>query len=164
MGERSSAKPMDITVDIQVAPAFKDEIGQDRLCRLAEFVLRSEQSPGQLTVVITDNVGIQELNRDFLGLDEPTDVLSFSAQGDDSPFVAAPEARAYLGDIIISYPYALAQARELGHPVSEELDLLVTHGILHLLGYDHATDDELAAMWARQDEILAALDQQIQPR
>ena len=157
MGERSSAKPMDITVDIQVAPAFKDEIGQDRLCRLAEFVLRSEQSPGQLTVVITDNVGIQELNRDFLGLDEPTDVLSFSAQEDGGPFVAALEAKTYLGDVIISYPRAAEQAAERGHPVEHELDLLVVHGILHLLGYDHADEGEKTVMWARQDDILRSL-------
>jgi probable rRNA maturation factor len=160
MGERSFANQTDVIVDVQVAPAFEKEVAQDHLCRVAESVLRSEKALGQLTVVITDNVGIQELNRDFLGLDEPTDVLSFSAQGANGPFVVAPEASAYLGDVIISYPYAFAQARELGHPVSEELDLLVTHGILHLLGYDHVTDDERSAMWARQDEILAGIGEE----
>jgi probable rRNA maturation factor len=157
MDERSSADELDISVDVQVAPAFETEVAEDRLRRVAERVLRSERAPGQLTVVITDNVGIQELSRDFMGIDEPTDVLSFSAQDAAGPFVVAPEASGYLGDVIIAYPYAEAQAKEIGHPVAEEIDLLVAHGILHLLGYDHVTDDERATMWARQDEILEGL-------
>lgn len=162
MDERSSVDEIpalqgDITVDVQVARAFEAEVSEDRLRHVAEIVLRHEQTAGQLTVVITDNVGIQELSRDFLGIDEPTDVLSFSAQEAAGPFVVAPEASDYLGDVIVAYPYALAQADELGHPITDEIDLLVTHGILHLLGYDHVTDDERAAMWARQDEILEGL-------
>jgi probable rRNA maturation factor len=107
-----------------------------------------------VTVVVTDDVGIQELNRDFLGIDAPTDVLSFGAQEAAGPFVAAPEAGNYLGDVILSYPQAAAQAAEQGHPAGGELDLLVVHGLLHLLGYDHAAEAEQAVMWARQDEIL----------
>lgn len=163
MDERSPADELEIGVDVQVAPAFEREVAQfeDRLRRVAEAVLRQEHTPGQLTVVITDDLGIQELNRDFLGIDEPTDVLSFSGQDATGPFVVAPEASGYLGDVIIAYPYALAQANELGHPVADEIDLLVAHGILHLLGYDHVTDDERAAMWARQDEILQGLGEQL---
>ena len=158
MDKRSSADEMENCVDVQVAPAFAVAAPEDRLRQVAEVVLRREGSRGQVTVVITDDVGIQELNRDFLGIDEPTDVLSFGAQEAAGPIVVAPEAGNYLGDVIISYPRAAAQAAEQGHPASRELDLLVVHGLLHLLGYDHATEAEHAIMWARQGEILNNLE------
>jgi probable rRNA maturation factor len=108
-------------------------------------------------LVITGDQSIRDLNRDFLGVDAPTDVLAFPTQAEGGPFVAAPEAGGYLGDVIISYPRAEAQARQEGHPVEQELDLLIVHGILHLLGYDHATPGDKAAMWARQDAILSSI-------
>jgi len=148
---------MDSAVDVQVAPAFAGVASEDRLRQVAEAVLRHEGSRGQVTVVVTDDVGIQELNRDFLGIDAPTDVLSFGAQEAAGPFVVAPEAGNYLGDVIVSYPRAAVQAVEQGHPAGQELDLLVVHGLLHLLGYDHATEAEQAVMWPRQDEILNGL-------
>ena len=110
--------------------------------------------------MITDDSGIQSLNRDFLGYDTPTDVLAFSALEDDGPFVSAPEAGGYLGDVIVSYPRAVAQAQEHGHSPEQELNLLVVHGILHLLGYDHADDEAKAAMWARHDAILDGLSRE----
>jgi len=155
MDEKSFADEPEI--DVQVAPAFQGMVTERRLRQVAEAVLRQEGTAGQLTLVITDDIGIQELNRDFLGIDQPTDVLAFSARGATGPFVVAPEAGNYLGDVIVSYPQASAQAQELGHPVSDELDLLIAHGILHLLGYDHATDDERTAMWARQEQVLGDL-------
>ena len=157
MDKRSSADDLDSAVDVQVAPAFAGAVSEDRLRQAAEAVLHHESSLGQVTVVITDDVGIQELNRDFLGIDAPTDVLSFGAQEAAGPFVVAPEAGNYLGDVIISYPRAAAQAAEQGHSTGREIDLLVVHGLLHLLGYDHATETEQAIMWARQDEILNSL-------
>lgn len=154
-------------VDVQIAPGLvepdRQDLGldavlaADRLRATAEAVLRREGRPGELALVITDDQGIRELNREFLGEDVPTDVLSFSAQEDAGPFVAAPEAGAYLGDVIISYPRAIEQAEELGHPVEQELNLLVVHGVLHLLGYDHATEEDKALMWSRQESILAGL-------
>jgi len=114
--------------------------------------------------VLTDDAEIQALNRQFRGIDAPTDVLSFAMQ-DESPedqgFVVAPEqdaeTRAYLGDVIVSYPRAAAQAAEQGHSVLAELRLLVVHGVLHLLGYDHATPQDQARMWAIQDVVLERL-------
>jgi probable rRNA maturation factor len=157
MDKRSSADELESAVDVQVAPAFAGATSEDRLRLVAEAVLRHEGSRGQVTVVVTDDVGIQELNRDFLGTDAPTDVLSFGAQEAAGPFVVAPEAGNYLGDVIVSYPRAVAQAAEQDHPAGQELDLLVVHGLLHLLGYDHATEAEQAVMWARQAEILNGL-------
>ncbi len=143
-----------IEVEVQVAPAFAGEVAVERLRAIAEAVLRQEGVAGQATVVVTDDEGIQGLNRDFLGIDAPTDVLAFSFLEDSGPFIAAPEAGGYLGDVIVSYPRAVAQAGELGHPVEEELHLLVVHGLLHLLGYDHTDEEERAVMWARQEQIL----------
>ena len=143
-----------IEVEVQVAPAFAGEVAVERLRAIAEAVLRQEGVAGQATVVVTDDEGIQGLNRDFLGIDAPTDVLAFSFLEDSGPFIAAPEAGGYLGDVIVSYPRAVAQAGELGHPVEEELHLLVVHGLLHLLGYDHTDEEERAVMWAQQEQIL----------
>jgi probable rRNA maturation factor len=129
----------------------------ERLREIARAVLRHEGRQGELTLVVTDDEGIRALSRDFLGLDVPTDVLSFGAQEESGPFVSAPEAGSYLGDVIVSYPRAVEQAQEQGHSTEQELSLLIVHGVLHLLGYDHADDAEKAVMWARQDAILSIL-------
>ena len=145
-------------IDIQIAPAFASVLSAERLRMIVEAVLRHERATGGVTVVITDDHGIQALNRDFLGRDTATDVLAFGAQEETEPgFVSAPEAGDYLGDVIVSYPRAVAQAAEQGHSAGEELALLVVHGVLHLLGYDHATEEERAIMWARQEAILQTL-------
>ena len=109
----------------------------------------------EVTLVITDDEAVAELNRQYRAVDGPTDVLSFAAQESTPGFVSAPEAAAYLGDIIIALPFTRQQAAGLGRPLADELRLLAVHGTLHLLGYDHAEPDEEAAMWARQDAILA---------
>ncbi len=110
--------------------------------------------PAGLTLVLTDDVYIHRLNRDYLGVDKPTDVLSFPA-GDPMPGMASQSA--YLGDIIISVPYADRQAQAAGHNLMAELQLLAVHGVLHLLGHDHAEPDEKAAMWAAQTAVLNQL-------
>ena len=150
-----------VEVDLQISPAYADLVPEERLRTAARAALKAEERVGvgvvELTLVITDDPGIQSLNRDFLGNDTPTDVLAFGAIEDGGPFVSAPEAGSYLGDVIISYPRAAAQAHEQGHSTEQELDLLTVHGILHLLGYDHADEKEKAVMWTRQDAILAGL-------
>jgi probable rRNA maturation factor len=148
-----------IEVEIQIAPGLTDQAAADqlssqRLGAVVELALRGEGASGELTLVITDDQGIQELNRDFLGHDAPTDVLAFGAREDGGPFVTAPEAGGYLGDVIVSLPRATAQAAEMGHSLQQELDLLIVHGVLHLLGYDHASEEDKARMWARQSAIL----------
>ena len=132
-------------------------VPEEQLQAVIQTALRHQGRPGELTLVVTDDEGIRALNRDFLGVDAPTDVLSFSAQEDGGPFVAAPETGGYLGDVILSYPRAVEQAREQGHSTEQELNLLVVHGVLHLLGYDHADAAEKAAMWAQQEAILELL-------
>ena len=148
-------------IDVQIAPDYASEVAAERLQSVALAVLRAEgrigAGPSDLTLVLTDDDGIQALNRDFLGKDAPTDVLAFAALEDSGPFVTAPEAGGYLGDVIISYPRAVAQAQEHGHSPEQELNLLIVHGVLHLLGYDHAGDEAKTTMWARQGAILDAL-------
>lgn len=118
----------------------------------AALMNQTESLDSELTILLTDDSKIQELNRDYLGIDSPTDVLSFPASEID------PETGArYIGDIIISMPYAAKSAEKAGHPVEAEVQLLVVHGVLHLLGHDHAKVKEKAKMWKAQAEILESL-------
>jgi len=119
-----------------------------------EAALKNQSEPADLdlTVVLTDDAQMQELNRDYLGNNKPTDVLSFPASEMN------PETGSrYIGDILISIPYASRSADKAGHSMESEVQLLVAHGVLHLLGHDHAKADEKARMWKAQAEILKAL-------
>ncbi len=111
-----------------------------------------ESAQGDLSIALSDGRRLQQLNRDFLGIDAPTDVLSFPAAESD------PESGAvYLGDIVISVEHARKQALAAGHPLEAEVQLLVVHGVLHLLGYDHARPAEKSRMWAAQAAILNSI-------
>ena len=127
---------------------------ENLLERAAQAALEheSQASESELTIVLTDDARLHQLNREYLGVDAPTDVLSFPASETD------PETGAqYLGDILISIPRAQAQADAAGHPLESEVQLLVVHGVLHLLGHDHAEPEEKARMWRAQAEILEHL-------
>ncbi len=113
---------------------------------------RERSRSADLTIVLTDDTQLHELNRDYLGVDAPTDVLSFPADEED-PETGVP----YLGDILISIPRAKQQAKAAGHPLEAEVQLLVVHGTLHLLGHDHAEEDEKARMWKAQAEVMSKL-------
>ena len=145
-------------VDVQTAPRFAGEVDEEMLRRVTAEALRHEGIEGEiaLSVVITDDGAVRELNREFRNVDAPTDVLAFGT-GEESDFVTAPGEPAYLGDVIISYPRAVIQAEEYGHSINRELALLTVHGVLHLLGYDHVDEVERTEMWARQNEILESL-------
>jgi probable rRNA maturation factor len=129
-----------------------EAINVELLERVAEAVLKDHNRDVDVSVVITNNETIQRLNRDFLGTDAPTDVLSFLMEEVD------PESgRLYIGDVIISYEMVKSQAERAGHDVVCELQLMVVHGILHLLGYDHGTDEEKQQMWAVQATLMRSL-------
>ena len=140
-------------INIEIIPDFKRVFMPDILERAAKAALLQQSAPdADLTVVMTGDSQIQALDRDFLGKDAPTDVLSFPANETD------PETgRRYLGDVIISVPRAEAQAISAGNSLEAELSLLVIHGVLHLLGHDHAGAGEKARMWAAQSEVLSTL-------
>jgi len=113
---------------------------------------QSVEEDVDVTILLSDDEEIQALNRDYRGYDKPTDVLSFEAHEPN------PETGVlYLGDIIISLERAAEQAERGGHPLLAEVQLLVVHGVLHLLGHDHAEAEEKAKMWQHQAEILGRL-------
>lgn len=126
----------------------------DLLEQAARAALAHQNAPpdADLTLVLTDDAQLHTLNREYLGVDAPTDVLSFPADETD-PDTGAP----YLGDILISVPYAARQCAQAGNTLDAELQLLTVHGVLHLLGHDHAEPDEKTRMWQAQSEILAGL-------
>jgi probable rRNA maturation factor len=143
---------------VEISEGLTAAVDVDDLRQAVEAALNHEgHAEGEVTVLLTDDAQVQDLNRQYAGIDSPTDVLSFSAQEGDPAFVAAPEVVAYLGDIAIAVPFAARQAAAVGHSQAAELRLLAVHGTLHLLGYDHATEEEQAAMWQRQEAILALL-------
>ena len=122
--------------------------------RAARITLDLESAPidADLTIVLTDDAQLHELNLEYLGVDAPTDVLSFPASESD-PETGIP----YLGDILISIPRAAQQAQAAGHSVEAEVQLLVVHGTLHLLGHDHAEAEEKTRMWNAQAEVMSRL-------
>lgn len=118
----------------------------------AALTHESESLDCELSIVLTDEARLHELNLNYLGIDAPTDVLSFPASETD------PETGArYIGDILISIPRAQSQADAAGHALESEVQLLVVHGVLHLLGHDHAEPEDKARMWKAQAEILESL-------
>jgi probable rRNA maturation factor len=138
-----------IFIENETAQAFP----QDQLVQAAQAVLNLPGvADGDLTIALVDDLRIQALNRDFLGHDAPTDVLSFPA-GESDP----ETGRIYLGDVVISFVRAAEQASARGHAVEAEMQLLVVHGVLHLLGHDHAGADEKQRMWAAQAGVLGHL-------
>jgi probable rRNA maturation factor len=139
-------------IHIETNPSLQTDLAPEALERAALVVLAHQSTDADLTIVLTDDAQLQGLNRDYLGIDAPTDVLSFPASETD------PETgRRYLGDILISLPRAEEQAHAAGHSLEAEAQLLAVHGTLHLLGYDHAGAAEKARMWKAQAEILERL-------
>jgi probable rRNA maturation factor len=143
---------------------YIDETGElapeqvQQIIQLLQLAAKREEVNGdsELSLTFVDNEKIHEINREYRGIDRPTDVISFALEentegemeiiGQDLPRV--------LGDIIISIPRAKEQAEEYGHSFMRELGFLAVHGFLHLLGYDHGTKEEEQQMFSRQEEIL----------
>lgn len=146
---------MTYTIDIQNDADYVAH--PERLIQAATIVLNQhdiDRTSG-LSIVLTDDDTMRQLNRQHRGMDAPTDVLSFPA--DPMPDYVIDEPP-YLGDLIIAYPYASKQAEAHQHPLDDSLCLLVVHGTLHLLGYDHDTTENRAEMWAAQAEALQSMD------
>ena len=143
---------------IEVDEKFRDLIPGDILREAALMALQLEhlEEFPSLSVKITGDQEIQELNSAYRDIDKTTDVLSFEADYYDPDL----ESR-YLGDVVISYHRAAAQAEKRGHPVDSELQLLVIHGVLHLLGYDHGSAQDKESMWLKQDQALDELGLEI---
>ncbi len=145
---------MTYTIDIQNDNSYLIE--EDRLRQAVTTILNQHEldRTSALSIVFTDNDAVQKLNLEHRQTDAPTDVLSFPA--DSLPDYITDEPP-YLGDLIIAYPYASSQAKQHQHKLSDSLCLLVIHGTLHLLGYDHDTLENRAEMWAAQADGLTAM-------
>ena len=153
-----------IEIDIQIDEQFQNNIDAALIERAVAAALAAEGVAGaiEVSVLVTDDATLHQLNRDYRNVDAPTDVLSFAEDdaSDAAPtaFVRPPDAPRYLGDLAISYERVVAQAGEYGHSHARELAFLTVHGMLHLLGYDHergAADQ--AAMRAREEAIMQQL-------
>ena len=155
---------IDLVLDVAVEAAEEegDAAFAERVLRRAVQMQRADLPPGTrrvyVSLVLTGDAGIAALNREFRGVDAPTDVLSFPQLEPAARVTAVPaDAPLPLGDIVVSLQRAEAQARDYGHTRARELGFLLVHGLLHLLGYDHQTPPEAATMEARQEAILDAL-------
>lgn len=109
----------------------------------------------EVSCVLVDDERIHEINREYRHIDRSTDVISFAMEDNDQFYVEGMPRT--LGDIFISVDHAKKQAEEYGHSLRREMCFLFTHGILHLLGYDHMTDEQEKEMFGLQDKILGAL-------
>jgi probable rRNA maturation factor len=142
------------TIHIDIAPRYQRWVLSAWLRAAARAALKQQgaKTPAALSVRVTGDAELRALNKQFRSEDYATDVLSFPSGSMDPE-----QGSLYLGDLAVSYARAAAQARRGRHPLKAELQLLVVHGVLHLLGHDHAVPEEQAAMWAAQAEILKGL-------
>jgi probable rRNA maturation factor len=158
-------------ISVQVFDEFEANISETWLREIVRQTLSLDSSheSDTVSVVIADDETVRELNLEYRGLDENTDVLSFSFEHegeyygerapttewpDDVDFVLPPGERSGLGEIIISYPQVRRQANDAGRSVDHELAHMLIHGILHLLGHDHMEPNELALMKAKESSVL----------
>lgn len=170
MANPMSTPPTDpYRVEFDVDDAYAAAVNTETLAAAVRAALRHQGvGAGEVTVVVTSDEEVRQINRTYRGIDAATDVLSFAARDEaeagSPPLTMPPELAAelagYLGDIVIAYPYAARQAGQYGVSVTSELRLLVVHGTLHLLGLDHDTPDAEAAMWAAQEAVLAEFGDQ----
>lgn len=149
----SKPKAQPARIDVQIAARYQSKVKPAGLRQAAQATLDQQRLKRhvELTIVITGNAQIRSLNRVFRDVDAPTDVLSFATDEQPRPDTV------YLGDVIISYPKAREQAKHGGHSLAAELQLLVVHGVLHLLGHDHYTETEKNVMWKAQAAVLKKL-------
>lgn len=148
-------------IDIQKKRGLRFPYSNAWLKYVIGFVLREESIsyPVEIGCVITDDISMAELNKQYRGIDQSTDVLSFALTESDKSgsfvdFPTMPNEIINLGEIIISYPRAKEQAIEHGNTMEQELILLIVHGTLHLLGYDHEKLTDARKMQSREKSVI----------
>ncbi len=156
-------------INVLIDEDYEGYLGVSWLQSVTEQVLVAQDADSrvELGLVITNQKRVQQLNRSYLGKNEPTDVLAFSmlpeplATGESevsSPFVQPPDGVLHLGEVIISYPQAVIQAEEHHHSAKREIAILIIHGVLHLLGYEHDKLELERQMKTREEEILSCIE------
>ena len=144
-----TAEPEDLKVTDEVTALIRKAV--EKVGELYDVM------DAEVSVTLTDNAHIQVINREYRGIDRPTDVISFALNESEEPeLVGGPEVNV-LGDVIISLERAAEQAEEYGHSYEREVAFLTVHSMLHLLGYDHMEADEAAVMEAKQKEYLDSI-------
>jgi probable rRNA maturation factor len=143
---------MNFQIEIQNPDEYLVDTARLQEASIAVLESHEVEADSGLTVVIASDDFVRGLNRQYRGIDAATDVLSFPAGEPD-----IEDESPYLGDLIIAYPYASSQAAHLGHNLDDSLALLVVHGTLHLLGYDHDNSESRAQMWMAQEIALREL-------
>lgn len=147
-----------MSVDFSVEDGVDATCDEVRLEALVSSIVARERPHLEeyfLGVHLVSEETIRELNSTHRAKDAPTDVLSFPLS--EGAFVVPPEEPVNLGDVVVSYPRAVAQAEEYGHSVERELAYLVAHGVLHVLGYDHEVEAEQRVMRQKEEEALQPL-------
>ena len=163
MASRSSQGGAEPALRIELRGGARAGVPRPLLLRVAQRVVTDEQLSGPLvlSIALVDDAAIRTMNREQRGIDQATDVLSFPLlehlQSAGEGFALPPDAPRHLGDVVISYERAAAQAAEYGHSFNREVCYLLAHGVLHLLGYDHVEEGEQVAMRAREEAALAPL-------
>ncbi len=148
---------MNVIISITPDTLPVEDYIESEIIRAAELVGKLyDAENSELSITLTDDVHIHELNKNFRGVDRPTDVLSFAFRESDEPEILNQQTE-ILGDIIISLERAKMQAEDFGHPYLREVVFLTVHGLLHLLGYDHIEEADRIEMEREQDFVMAEL-------
>ena len=148
-------------INILIDKELKGRLEASWLQKIVEQVLVAQGAGTnvELGLLITTEERVKQLNRDYRGRDEPTDVLAFSAREEVGaelpPFVPPPDGVLHLGEVIISYPQAVIQAEEHRHSIKKELAILIIHGVFHLLGYKDDTPEAEFVMRVREAMVLS---------
>jgi probable rRNA maturation factor len=142
-------------VDITIEETFEEQVSEEWLRLTIDTVMLAEsvEYPVELSLLITGDETVHDLNHRYRQMDSTTDVLAFAFQ-EDTDFPQSPDGISHLGEVIVSYPQANRQATEQGHPLNLEIAILTIHGTLHLLGYDHEDDEDAHVMQAKERKIL----------
>ena len=152
-------------IQVKIGKPFRKLVAEEWLRQIVAQSLARKgiNTPVELGLVLADAGVVRRLNKKYLGKNEDTDVLSFALheaapEASDTLFVTPPDGVLHLGEIVVSYPQAVAQAEEHHHSVEQELALLVVHGVLHILGYDDEAGTAEREMRAEEQKILEELN------
>lgn len=148
---------LDISWEIEEDKEIEKKINEVVKCAL---MVEEASCDVNLSVVITDNENICEINREQRGIDKPTDVLSFPGyeKNEWEKLKVIPDEVVYIGDIVISKEKIIEQAKEYGTGIEREFCYLIAHGMLHLMGYDHMIDEDKVIMRKKEEEIMQKLN------
>ena len=146
-------------IDVQIDRSLRCGIRAAWVRRVVARALRASgvAQPAEVDVLLTGDEEVRRLNRQYRRVDGTTDVLSFALDESEAAFPGEPGGPPSLGQVVVSYPRAVAQAREYGHSLEREVAFLIVHGLLHLLNFDHEKPTDEARMTQAQEAILSAL-------